>query len=334
MGSALPLSFEIISSIVFLAILLADLALIIARPHIPSPKECTLWVAFYVLLALVFAFVLFAIGQPEHAGEFLTGWLTEYSLSINNLFVFVLIMARFSVPARYQQWALMVGVIIALVLRGIFIAVGATLLASFSWVFYLFGALLLYTAVRQLLPSNDDDGDDEGALARFLRKRFSVSDQFDGTKLRTTVAERRMFTPMVIVLLALGVTDVMFALDSIPAIFGITQIAFLVLAANVFALMGLRQLYFLLGHLIAKLEYLKYGIAAILAFIGVKLLLHALHENQLPFIAGGQAVAWAPDISTWVSLAVILGCMAAATIASLVKLRVDARAAERCDSPT
>jgi tellurite resistance protein TerC len=316
----IPLWFEIGSLVVLTLILIADLLIVIKRPHIPSPVECAIWISFYIALALIFALCILLMGDAEHAGQFVAGWLTEYSLSIDNLFVFVLIMARFSVPRKLQQETLMVGIIIALVLRAIFIILGAQLIANFSWIFYLFGAFLLYTAVHQAV-SSDEVSSEDSRFIRFLRRRLRVAHEFDGTKLRTVVGGRRMFTPMLIVFVAIGTTDLLFALDSIPAIFGITTSAFLVFAANVFALMGLRQLYFLLGHLLQRLVYLKYGIAVILAFIGVKLVFHALHENQLSFIAGGNPVEWAPEIGTGTSLLVIVAAMAIATIASLVKMR-------------
>ncbi|AGW41110.1 membrane protein, tellurium resistance [Leifsonia xyli subsp. cynodontis DSM 46306] len=322
MELALPLWFEIGSFVVLLAILAFDLLIVFKRPHIPSPRESALWVSFYVALALVFALLMLLIGDAEHAGQFLAGWLTEYSLSIDNLFVFVIIMSRFAVPRRYQQEVLMVGIILALIFRGVFIVLGASLIASFSWIFYIFGAFLLWTAISQAFGDHDDEGQKDSWFIRFARRRLQVSDQYEGNRLRTTVGVRRMFTPLIIVFLALGTTDLLFALDSIPAIFGITQSPFIVFTANVFALMGLRQLYFLLGHLLDKLVYLKYGIAFILAFIGVKLVFHAMHENELPFVNGGQYIEWAPDISTWTSLAVIVGAMAVATVASLVKLRM------------
>ncbi|ARJ05878.1 TerC family protein [Humibacter sp. BT305] len=320
----LPLGFEIASLIALVLILAADLFLAYKRPHVPSVKEATLWVVFYVALALVFAGLMLIFGDAEHAGQFLAGWLTEYSLSIDNLFVFIVIMSRFSVPKRYQQEALMVGIIIALVLRGIFILVGAQLIETLSWIFYIFGAFLLFTAWRQAF-GHEDEGDGENGLVRFLRKRIALSPDFDGAKVRTTLGGKRVWTPMIIVFIALGSTDLLFALDSIPAIFGITQSPFIVFTANVFALMGLRQLYFLLGGLLEKLVYLKYGIAFILAFIGVKLVLHALHENELFFINGGHPIEWAPDIGTWTSLAVIVGAMAVATVASLLRMRADSR---------
>jgi tellurite resistance protein TerC len=239
--------------------------------------------------------------------------------------VFVIIFARFGVPRKYQQEVLMVGIIIALVLRAIFILLGAQLIENFSWIFYLFGAFLIYTAVRQWFENHQDMEQEESRVIRFLRRHISITEHYDGGKLRTVVDGKKVFTPILVVFIALGLTDLLFALDSIPAIFGITTDPFLVFAANIFALMGLRQLYFLLGDLIEKLVYLHYGIAFILAFIGVKLVFHALHTNQLPFINGGHPVEWAPEISTVTSLAVIVGSMAVATVASLIKIRIDSK---------
>jgi tellurite resistance protein TerC len=320
---SIPLWFEIGTYVALALILGFDIVLAFKRPHIPSTRESALWIGFYVALAIVFAVLLLVFDGPEHSGQFVAGWLTEYSLSIDNLFVFLIIMGRFSVPRKYQQELLMAGIIIALVLRGIFILLGAALIENFSWVFYIFGLFLLYTAANQAFTNHDDEAETENKLIGFLRRRIAITERFDGAKLRTTVDGRRVFTPVIIVLLALGTTDLVFALDSIPAIFGITQEPFLVFTANVFALMGLRQLYFLLGDLVDKLVYLKYGIAFILAFIGVKLFFHALHENELPFINGGQHVEWAPEIDTFVSLGVIVGAMAVAVIASMIKLRYD-----------
>jgi tellurite resistance protein TerC len=323
--AALPAWFEITAYVVLLLILTVDLVLAFKRPHIPSTRESALWVTFYVVLALVFAGLMFWQGSPDHAAEFIAGWVTEYSLSIDNLFVFVIIMARFSVPRIYQQEVLMVGIIIAIVLRGIFILLGAQLIENFSWIFYIFGAFLLYTAIQQVRESHDDMEETENAVIRFLRKRIPMTETYDGVKLKTVIDGKKVFTPILVVFVAIGMTDLVFALDSIPAIFGITQDPFIVFTANIFALMGLRQLYFLLGDLIEKLVYLHYGIAFILAFIGVKLVFHALHENEVPFINGGQHVEWAPEIDTWTSLAVILASMTVAVVASLIKIRVDAR---------
>lgn len=325
MDSVLPLWFEIGSLVFLTVILVADLVIVYKRPHVPSMREAGLWVGFYVGLALVFALLMLVLGDAEHAGQFLAGWLTEYSLSIDNLFVFVIIMARFAVPRKYQQEALMAGIIIALMLRLIFILLGAQLIENFSWIFYIFGAFLLFTAVHQAMAKEEDVEDAENGLIRYLRRHIRISPLYDGAKLRTTVAGKRIFTPMLVVLLAIGTTDLIFALDSIPAIFGITTSPFIVFTANVFALMGLRQLYFLLGGLLERLEYLKYGIAFILFFIGVKLVLHALHTNEVPFINGGAGFDWAPEIDTWTSLGVIVASMAVATVASVIKARADAR---------
>lgn len=323
MSFEIPVWFEISALIVLVLILLADLLLILRRPHIPSLREATLWVVFYVSLALVFALVLLGVtGSGDAAGQFIAGWLTEYSLSIDNLFVFVLLMSQFAVPRRYQQEVLMVGILIALVLRGAFILLGAVLIENLSFIFYVFGLFLVWTAWRQAFPGKDEqDAQTETGIVRFLRRFIDISEGYDGAKLRTVVDGTRMWTPMLLVFIAIGFTDLIFAIDSIPAIFGITRSPFIVFTANLFALMGLRQLYFLLGGLLDRLKYLHYGIAFILAFIGVKLFLHALHENELPFINGGQNVAWAPEISTWASLAVIVAAMAVATVASVVAAR-------------
>ncbi len=313
--------FEIISMVVITGILLADVLMIFKRPHIPSAKESTIWVAVYAALALIFALVLGQTVSATKATEFIAGWLTEYSLSLDNLFVFVIIMTRFAVPKKYQQEVLMVGVVLALILRGIFIAVGAALIESFSAIFYIFGAFLLYTAWHQAFRSHDDEEESESKLIVWLRKRIEVSKDYDGAKIRTVQDGRKMFTPMLVVFIAIAATDVMFAFDSIPAIFGITTDPFIVFTANVFALMGLRQLYFLLGGLLDKLEYLKYGIAFILGFIGFKLVSHAMHVNELPFINGGKHIDWAPEISTDTSLMVIVGSIVVSAAASIISAR-------------
>lgn len=312
--------FELVSMAVLVLMVIGDLLIIMARPHIPSNRESTAWVLFYAGLATAFGLVLWNLFGGTRANEFFAGWLTEYSLSLDNLFVFLILMARFNVPKRLQQEVLMVGIVMALVLRGAFILVGAALVENFSFIFYIFGAFLLYTAWHQAFRTESDDEESESKLILWLRKRVEVSEDFDGIKLRTTVNGKRMFTPALVVFIAIAATDVMFAFDSIPAIFGITTDPFIVFTANVFALMGLRQLYFLLGSLVDKLHYLKYGIAFILGFIGVKLVFHAMHENELPFINGGQHIEWAPDITTETSLFVIAGSISLAAIASYVRL--------------
>jgi tellurite resistance protein TerC len=317
--------FEITSMIVLTGILLGDLLIIFKRPHVPGTKESALWITFYAALAGAFGLVLWWLFGATKATEFFAGWLTEYSLSIDNLFVFVIIMTRFAVPRKYQQEVLMVGVVMALVLRGIFIAVGAALIEQFSWIFYLFGAFLLYTAYHQAFRTHADEEETESKLIKMLRKRVQVSDNYDGAKIRTLVNGKKMFTPMIVVFAAIALTDVMFAFDSIPAIFGITTDPFIVFTANVFALMGLRQLYFLLGGLLDKLEYLKYGIAFILGFIGFKLVAHAMHMNELPFINGGKHIEWAPEISSNTSLVVIVASIAISAIASLVSANLKRR---------
>jgi tellurite resistance protein TerC len=325
MHAALPVWFEIGSMVILTHILIADVLIIFKRPHIPSAKESTAWVVFYALLAIAFGGVIAWLGNAEAASQFYAGWLTEYSLSVDNLFVFVIIMSRFSVPKKYQQEVLMVGVVMALVLRGLFIIAGAALIQTFSAIFYIFGAFLIYTAYHQAFRTKDDDEESESKLIVMLRKRIHVAKEFDGAKIRTVVDGKKVFTPMIVVFAAIALTDVMFAFDSIPAIFGITTDAFIVFAANVFALMGLRQLYFLLGGLLDKLEYLKYGIAFILGFIGFKLIAHAMHENELQFINGGHHIDWAPEISTNTSLIVIVASISLAAIASAVKIKLSAK---------
>ncbi|GAA1758604.1 TerC family protein [Kocuria aegyptia] len=317
MHTQLPAWFEIGSFVVLGCILLFDLIMVAKRPHEPSMKEAGTWVGIYVALALVFAGLMFVFAGAEQGTQFVAGWITEYSLSIDNLFVFIVIMARFAVPRKYQQEVLMVGIIIALVLRGIFILLGATIIANFSWVFYIFGVFLLWTAYQQAKDEGEDETE-ENALIRRLRTVVPMTEEYDGNKLRTTVDGKKVFTPMLIVFITIGVTDLMFAFDSIPAIFGLTQSPFIVFTANIFALMGLRQLYFLLGGLMERLIYLKHGLSLILAFIGVKLILHAMHENEVPFINGGEHIGWAPEIPTFVSLGVIVAIIVVATLASLI----------------
>lgn len=295
--------------------------MVIRRSRTPKPFESIVWLLFYGSLALAFTGLLLIFGTGTLAGEFLAGWLTEYSLSVDNLFVFVLIFARFRVPKMIQQHLLMIGIILALVFRGVFIALGAVLIANLSWMFYLFGIFLLQTAYKQSFARSKPEKEKDSAIVLWLRRKLSVSDEFDGRKMRTELNGKRMYTPMILVISTLALTDLLFALDSIPAIFGITQNAFIVFSANVFALMGLRQLYFLLGHLVEKLEYLVYGIAVILGFIGIKLILHALHHNEVFFIYGGQNISWAPEIGVVPSLMVIVGAMTVSVCASVWKMR-------------
>ncbi|WP_448616558.1 TerC family protein [Modestobacter sp. URMC 112] len=317
----LPVWFEIATFVGLTVLLLADLAIVVRRPHEPSMKEAGLWVAFYVALALIFGVVILAVTNGQFATEFYAGWLTEYSLSVDNLFVFVIIMARFGVPRKLQQEALMIGIIIALVLRGIFILLGAAVIERYTWVFYIFGAFLVYTAINLVRHRDEDEEYEENAFIRRMRKVLPISQDYHGAHLRTTENGKKVWTPMIVVILALGTTDLIFALDSIPAIFGLTREPFIVFTANIFALMGLRQLYFLLGGLLKRLIYLSLGLAVILAFIGVKLVMEALHTNELPFINGGEHIESVPEIPIWLSLSIILGVLVIATVASLIKTR-------------
>ena len=307
--------------------LFVDVLIIGRRPHVPSMRETGGLLVFFITLAVLFGLGVWYFSGAEYAAQYFAGWMTEYSLSIDNLFVFLIIMAKFGVPEKLQQSALMVGIVIALILRGVFIAVGAAAINRFSWVFYIFGVFLVYSAVKLAREGeSDDDEFEENRLLKWVETRFPATNQWHGTKLFIQANGKRIITPMLIVILALGTTDLLFALDSIPAIFGLTQEPFLVMTANIFALMGLRQLYFLLGGLLKRLVYLGVGLAILLAFIGGKLILHALHVNELPFINGGKPVTGAPDISIGQSLAVIIGILVVTTVASMMKSRKDNRA--------
>jgi tellurite resistance protein TerC len=303
-------------------VFIVDLWVMGRRPHEPSMREAGITIGVFIGLAIVFGLGVWWAAEARYAGEFFAGWLTEYSLSVDNLFIFVLIMANLRVPRKLQQFALMFGIILALVFRGIFIALGAAAIERFSWIFFVFGAFLIYTAVKLYLdyrqPDDDDDGT-ENAVMRFVRRRFRSTTEFHGTKLVVREDGRRLLTPMLFVVVALGTTDLLFALDSIPAIYGLTQEPYLVFTANVFALMGLRQLYFLIGGLLQRLVYLSVGLSIILAFIGVKLVLHAMHEYGLD-----ERLGFNGEIPIWLSLLVILGTLAITTVLSLMKSRSDA----------
>lgn len=305
----------------FLVLFTLDFWIVGRRPHVPKTPELLRWLGLFVGSAILFGLFLGWQFGGDIAVQFFSGWLTEYSLSVDNLFVFVLIMARFYVPRELQQYVLMWGIIIALVLRGIFIALGAAIIAQFSWVFYIFGIFLIITAIRLATHGEDDDEEyKENAVVRLVARLVPIAPDFHGTKMRTVLDGRRVFTPMLVVLIAIGTTDLLFAVDSIPAIFGLTQIPFLVFTANVFALMGLRQLFFLLGNLLDRLVFLGIGLAAVLGFIGVKLILEAMHENSLPFLNNGEPFD-VPVISNWLSLLVIIVILTITVIASLLHER-------------
>ncbi|MBG6212244.1 MAG: TerC family protein [Cryobacterium sp.] len=292
----------------------------VRKPHEPTIGESARWSAFYISLALLFGVGIGMVSGWTYGGEYFAGYLTEKALSIDNLFVFLLVMGAFAVPKAYQQKVLMVGIIIALILRGVFIAVGATLIENFSWIFYLFGALLLVLAYRQAFSNHETDPANN-RLMRFVRRHLAVTDEYHGDKLTVKINGKRFVTPMLLTIVAIGFIDLVFAVDSIPAIYGLTSEAYIVFTANVFALMGLRQLYFLIGGLLERLVYLAQGLAVILAFIGVKLVFHALHVNELPFINGGQPLLWVPEIPISFSLLFIGATIAVATVLSLVKTR-------------
>lgn len=311
----------IVTLAVLAAFFFVDIFIIGRKPHIPSTKECVHHILFFIAAALVFGGIMWAIAGSGPAIEFYSGWLTEYSLSIDNLFVFVIIMSNFSVPRKEQKYVLSIGIAIALVLRGIFIMLGSAIVERFTWVFFFFGAFLIVTAVKLLGGENGDEEYHEPAFIKILRKVVPITDEYDGQKLRTVKDGKKFYTPMLIVFTAIGTTDVMFAFDSIPAIFGLTKDPFIVFVSNVFALLGLQQLYFLLGSLLDKLVYLPLGLSVVLGFIGVKLIMEALHGNSLSFINSGQPFENVPEIPTWVSLAVIVLSLSIASVASIAGMR-------------
>ena len=294
--------------LVLAAVIVIDLVTVDRRPHAFSTREASVWVSVYVAMAGLFAVFLWLNFGSTWSVQFVTGYLTEYSLSVDNLFVFMVIMASFAVPAAYEHRVLLIGVVIALILRGILILIGAELIHRFSWIFFIFAAFLFFTAVQVWTGHDREPNHNGNALVRFLARRVPTSSSFDGTRLTTRMHGHRAITPMALVMVAIGTTDLLFAVDSIPAVFGITQEPYLVFAANAFALMGLRQLYFLLKGVLGRLRYLSKGLAVILAFIGLKLLLEALDA------VFGLPV---PLIPSWLSLIVIAAVLAAVVLTSM-----------------
>jgi tellurite resistance protein TerC len=297
----------------------------VRTPHEPTIREAGIWSAIYIGLAAVFGIGLWLVWGTDHGIEFFAGFLTEKSLSVDNLFVFLIIMTTFAVPRQYQQKVLLIGVAMAIVMRGIFIALGAAIIDNFAWIFYIFGVFLLYTGWT--LAKSDHDTDEEykeNAFIRFVRRILPVTSHYVDDKMVVVEHGKRWITPMAIVILAIGSTDLLFAFDSIPAIFGLTEEPYIVFTANAWALLGLRQLYFLLGGLLERLVYLSYGLAFILVWIGFKLIIHAMHENEVAFINGGEPIHAIPEIPTWLSLFVIVGTIAVAAYFSLRKTRRDA----------
>ncbi|MEO5315256.1 TerC family protein [Pseudarthrobacter sp. CC12] len=297
------------------ALLAFDFFFHVRKAHTPSLKESATWSAIYVTIAVLFGLVVLVFGGSDMGTEYFAGYVTEKALSVDNLFVFLIIMASFKVPRADQQKVLLFGIVFSLIARTAFIFLGAALINSFAWVFYIFGLILLVTAGNLLKPDDHDD-DSDGLVVRLAKKLLPASEHYDGDKLFTVENGKRVLTPMLLVMVAIGGTDILFALDSIPAIFGLTQNVFVVFTATAFSLMGLRQLFFLIDGLLDRLIFLSYGLAAILGFIGVKLILHALHENTLPFINDGGHVN-VVEVSTGLSLSVILGVLVVTILASV-----------------
>ncbi|HEV2779365.1 MAG TPA: TerC family protein [Actinophytocola sp.] len=305
-----------------LLLLAIDLVIVDRKPHEVTVGEAARWVVFYIGCAIAFGIGLWMFAGGTYAGEFVAGYITEYSLSVDNLFIFLVIMAAFAVPPIHQHKVLLVGILLALILRGVFIAIGAAVIAEFSWVFYVFGVFLVYTAYKLSRSGLGGENDEykENRATRWARKLLPVTKEYHGAKVFTKINGKRLATPMFIVMVAIGSADVMFAVDSIPAIFGLTKEPFLVFTANAFALMGLRQLYFLLGGLLRQLHYLSVGLSIILGFIGVKMILEALHSNSLPFLNNGEALP-VPTIGIGLSLSVIIGVLVITAVASVVRSR-------------
>lgn len=297
-------------------LLLFDFFFHVRKAHVPTLREAAIWSALYVGFALAFGVGVLVFGGPTPGGEYFAGYITEKALSVDNLFVFLIIMASFHVPREDQQKVLLFGIVFALIARTGFIFVGAAMINAFAWVFYFFGLILLYTAINMIRSDHESETGDNFVI-RLARKVIHTTDYYDGDRLFTIHNGRRAMTPMLLVMVAIGGTDILFALDSIPAIFGLTQDTYLVFTAVAFSLLGLRQLYFLIEGLLDRLIYLSYGLSAILGFIGVKLILHALHENNLEFINGGEPIP-VPEVSTGLSLSVILGVLVVTVVASLL----------------
>jgi tellurite resistance protein TerC len=300
-----------------IGLLLFDFVVHVRKAHVPTLREAAVWSALYVGVAIGFGVGILVIGGTSMGTEYFAGYVTEKALSVDNLFVFLIIMTSFAVPRADQQKVLLFGIVLSLIARTGFILLGAALISSFAWVFYIFGLILLITAGNMLRPSGSDSHAGDNIVVRLARRLLPTSRVYDGDKLFTVENGKRVMTPMLLVMVAIGGTDILFALDSIPAIFGLTQNTFVVFTATAFSLLGLRQLYFLIDGLLDRLVYLGYGLAAILGFIGVKLILHALHENDVPFINNGDPVA-VTEISTGLSLSVILGVLIVTVLASLL----------------
>lgn len=298
----------VITLVALIAIIVFDLIIVDRRPHDFTAREATRWISVYVFLAMVFAVIVWVQYGASFAGQFVAGYITEYSLSVDNLFVFLVIMTSFAVPSALQHRVLLVGIVIALILRGILIVVGAEIIERFQGVFFIFAGFLFFTAWKVWSGEDEEPDPDTNRMVTFISKRVPTTTEYDGSRLVTKISGKSFLTPLALVMLAIGTTDLLFALDSIPAVFGITSEAYLVFAANAFALMGLRQLFFLIRDLITKLRHLNKGIALILVFIGIKLLLEACHS----------VLGWnVPLVPVWLSLVVIIAILAVTTLLSL-----------------
>jgi tellurite resistance protein TerC len=299
-----------IATVAFITgLLLFDFVFHVRKAHIPTLREASIWSALYVGIAVLFGVGVWVFGGSTMGTEYFAGYVTEKALSVDNLFVFLIIMTSFKVPRADQQKVLLFGIVFSLIARTGFILLGAALINSFAWVFYLFGLVLILTAGNLLKPEGEDSHTADNLVVRLARRFLNTTDHYDGDKLVTVVDGTRRLTPMLLVMVAIGGTDILFALDSVPAIFGLTTNVFLVFTATAFSLLGLRQLFFLIDGLLDRLIHLTYGLAAILAFIGVQLILHALHENNVSFINDGRPVE-VVEISTGLSLSVIIGVLA------------------------
>jgi len=296
-----------------LVLIVVDLLTVSRKPHDVMFKEAAIWSIFYIGVAIAFGVWVWQTAGSQFGTEYFAAYLVEKSLSVDNLFVFIIILTQFAVPSIFHQRVLMFGVILALVLRAIFIAVGAAALAAFSFTFVIFGAILIWTGVGLFRHWDEDPSPEDNVFVKSIRKRIAMTDEYDGSKIFTRVNGKRLATPMFLVMIAIASTDLLFALDSIPATFGVTQEPFLVFAANAFALLGLRALYFLLKGLLDKLVYLSLGLSVILMFIGVKLIVTYLHE----------VFTEVPKIPTVVSLAVIGAILLISTVASFMKVKKD-----------
>lgn len=308
----------VLTIVVIAALVAFDFFFHVRKAHIPTLKEAAIWSAIYVGIAIIFGAAVWTVGGSAMGAEYFSGYILEKALSVDNLFVFLVIISSFKVPREDQQKVLLFGIVFALFARSAFIFAGKALIDTFQWMFYLFGVFLLVTAVHMLAPEDPNKDEADNFLIRIAKRYLHTTDHYDGDKLFTYDNGKRVLTPMLLVMVAIGATDILFAFDSIPAIYGVTQEVYLVFTATAFSLMGLRQLYFLIDGLLDRLVYLSYGLTAILFFIGLKLIVHALHGNSVPFINGGRPWRRIPEIGPYSSLLVIVVILFVTVVASLL----------------